>query len=372
MEKMRDVGKTGGLALIYFEVVTTFALIVGLVIVNVLKPGAGMNIDPATLNTQVIAQYVKPEGMPGVVDFLLAIIPTTFVGAFSNGDILQTLLLAMLFGFALHAAGGRDNLVFELIEKVSQVLFTIVGIVMKVAPIGAFGAMAFTVGKYGPEALVSLAKLMACFYLTCVLFILLVLGTIARFHGFSIVRFVRYIRDELFIVFGTSSSESALPRMISKLEDLGVHKSVVGLVIPTGYSFNLDGTSIYLTLAAVFIAQATNTPLTLGHQITLLLVLLLTSKGAAGVTGSGFIVLAASLSAVGHVPVAGLALIFGIDKFMSEARALTNLVGNGVATIVVGKWCGAVDESRLRARLGAGNTPTAASEANIDVRAPGR
>ena len=363
MEKMREVGRTGGLALIYFEVVTTFALILGLVVVNVLRPGVGMNVDPSTLDTRAIAEYARPGGMPGAVDFLLAIIPSTFVGAFSSGDVLQTLLLAILFGFALHAVGGRDNIVYQFVDRTSQVLFRIVGLIMKVAPLGAFGAMAFTVGKYGAASLLSLAKLMGCFYLTCVLFIFGVLGVIARVHGFSVVRFVRYIREELFIVFGTSSSESALPRMISRLQDLGVQKSVVGLVIPTGYSFNLDGTSIYLSLAAVYIAQATNTPLDLSHQVALLTVLLLTSKGAAGVTGSGFIVLAASLSAVGHVPVAGLALIFGIDKFMSEARALTNLVGNGVATIVVGKWCGAVDEGRLRAQLGRG--PADAGEVGV-------
>jgi aerobic C4-dicarboxylate transport protein len=368
MDKMREVGKTGGLALVYFEVVTTFALIIGLVTVNVLKPGEGMNIDPAALDTQAIAQYTRPGQLPGVVDFLLSIIPSTFFGAFANGDILQTLLLAVLFGFALHAAGGRRSPVFELVDKTSQVLFAIVGLVMRVAPLGAFGAMAFTVGKYGPEALVSLAKLLGCFYLTCAVFIVGVLGAIARFHGFSIFRFIHYIREELFIVFGTSSSESALPRMITKLEDLGVQKSVVGLVIPTGYSFNLDGTSIYLTMAAVFIAQATRTPLDLWHQITLLLVLLLTSKGAAGVTGSGFIVLAASLSAVGHVPVEGLALIFGIDKFMSEARALTNLVGNGVATIVVGKWCDALDEATLQERL----APTIARPAVRELNMKGR
>jgi len=351
MEKMREVGRTGGLALIYFEVLTTLALIIGLVVVNVLKPGVGMNVDPSTLDTRAIVEYAKPGGMPSAVDFLLAIIPTTFVGAFSSGEVLQTLLLAILFGFALHAVGGRDNIVFEFVDRTSQVLFKIVGLVMRLAPLGAFGAMAFTVGRYGAQSLVSLAKLMGCFYLTCVIFVLGVLGPIARLHGFSVVRFVRYTKEELFIVFGTSSSESVLPRMISKLQELGVHKSVVGLVIPTGYSFNLDGTSIYLTLAAVFIAQATNTPMDLSHQVVLLMVLLLTSKGAAGVSGSGFIVLAASLSAVGHVPVAGLALIFGIDKFMSEARALTNLVGNGVATIVVGKWCNAVDETKLRAEL---------------------
>ncbi len=354
MEKLREVGKAGGLALLYFEVVTTLALIVGLVVVNVLQPGAGMNVNPANLDTQSVAQYVKQGGMPGAVDYLLAIIPNTFFDAFAKGDVLQVLLLAILFGFALHAAGGRNSVVFEFIEKSSAVLFQIVGLVMRAAPLGAFGAMAFVIGKYGVGALVHLGALMACFYLTCVVFVLVVLGSIARWHGFSILRFIRFIRDELLIVLGTSSSESVLPRMMAKLEDLGVHPAVVGLVIPTGYSFNLDGTSIYLTLAAVFIAQATNTPLDLWHQLALLLVLLLTSKGAAGVTGSGFIVLAASLSTLGHVPVAALALIFGIDKFMSEARALTNLIGNGVATLVVAKWCGRVDEERLQQRLAQG------------------
>ncbi|HKT71844.1 MAG TPA: dicarboxylate/amino acid:cation symporter [Steroidobacteraceae bacterium] len=347
MARLRDVGKTGGLALLYFEVVTTLALVVGLVIVNVVKPGAGLNVDPGTLDVRAVEQYAQPGELPGVVDYLLGIIPTTFFDAFAKGDVLQVLLLALLFGFALHAVGGRESAVFQLIEKTSEVLFAIVGIVMRAAPLGAFGAMAFTIGKYGAGALYSLGLLMICFYTTCIVFVLGVLGTIARLHGFSVLRLIRYIREELFIVLGTSSSESVLPRMLLKLEGLGVSKSVVGLVIPTGYSFNLDGTSIYLTMAAVFIAQATNTPLDIGHQITLLLVLLLTSKGAAGVTGSGFIVLAASLSALGHVPVAGVALILGIDRFMSEGRALTNLVGNGVATIVVGKWCRAVDEAKL-------------------------
>jgi aerobic C4-dicarboxylate transport protein len=354
MEKLREVGKAGGLALLYFELVTTLALIVGLVIVNVLRPGAGMNVDPATLDVHAVAQYVQPGKLPGVVDYLLAIIPNTFFDAFAKGDVLQVLLLALLFGFALHAAGGRDTAVYELIEKASAVLFKVVGIVMRAAPIGAFGAMAFVIGKYGVQTLSSLAELLACFYLTCVVFVVVVLGAIARWQGFSIFKFIRYIRDELLIVLGTSSSESVLPRIMVKLEALGVHPTVVGLVIPTGYSFNLDGTCIYLTLAAVFIAQATNTPLDLGHQIVLLLVLLLTSKGAAGVTGSGFIVLAASLSTLGHVPVAGVALIFGIDKFMSEARALTNLVGNGVATLVVAKWCGRVDSERLQRELSRG------------------
>jgi len=348
MEDMKKVGKTGGYALLYFEIVSSIALIVGLTIVNVVQPGAGMNIDPATLDTKGVAAYTKPGQMQSTTDFLLNIIPSTVVDAFAKGEILQVLLFAVLFGFALHRFGGRGTLVFDWIEKASHVLFTIVGYIMRVAPIGAFGAMAFTIGKYGVGSLLSLGKLMGTFYLTCLVFILVVLGLIARFHGFSILKFIRYIKEELLIVLGTSSSESVLPRMIAKMENLGVKKSTVGLVIPTGYSFNLDGTSIYLTMAAVFVAQATNTPMTLGQQITLLTVLLLTSKGAAGVTGSGFIVLAATLSAVGHVPVAGLALILGIDRFMSEARALTNLIGNGVATVVVGKWCGELNEARMR------------------------
>ncbi|RQO44192.1 C4-dicarboxylate transporter DctA [Variovorax sp. KBW07] len=351
MEDMKKVGKTGGLALLYFEVVSSIALVVGLVLVNVLKPGEGMNIDPATLDTKSIAAYTGPGKMTGTVDFILNIIPNTLVDAFAKGEILQVLLIAVLFGFALHRFGGRGTLVFDVIEKGSHVLFGIVNYIMKLAPIGAFGAMAFTIGKYGVGSLFSLGKLMGTFYLTCLLFIFVVLGLIARFHGFSIWKFIKYIKEELLIVLGTSSSESVLPRMMEKMENLGANKTCVGLVIPTGYSFNLDGTSIYLTMAAVFIAQATNTPMTLVQEITLLAVLLLTSKGAAGVTGSGFIVLAATLSAVGHVPVAGLALILGIDRFMSEARALTNLIGNGVATIVVAKWTNELDMDRLQAGL---------------------
>ncbi len=361
MEDMKKVGKTGGLALLYFEVVSTIALIVGLVIVNVVQPGAGMHVDPASLDAKSVAAYTGPGKMPSTTEFLLNVIPTSVVDAFAKGDILQVLLFSVLFGFALHAFGGRGTLVFDLIEKTSHVLFRIVGIIMKVAPIGAFGAMAFTIGKYGVGSLLSLGQLMATFYLTCLVFIFVVLGLIARFHGFSIWKFIKYIKEELFIVLGTSSSESVLPRMMAKMENLGAKKSVVGLVIPTGYSFNLDGTSIYLTMAAVFIAQATDTPMTIAQQLTLLLVLLLTSKGAAGVTGSGFIVLAATLSAVGHVPVAGLALILGIDRFMSEARALTNLIGNGVATVVVAKWCGELDSDRLREHL-AHETATEAAE----------
>ncbi|HEV7619408.1 MAG TPA: dicarboxylate/amino acid:cation symporter [Burkholderiaceae bacterium] len=351
MEDMKKVGKTGGLALLYFEIVSTIALIVGLVIVNLVQPGAGMNVDPKALDTKGVSAYTDPAKMQSVTEFLLNIIPNTVVDAFAKGDILQVLLFSVLFGFALHRFGGRGTLVFDFVEKLSHVLFGIVGIIMRLAPIGAFGAMAFTIGKYGLGSLLSLGKLMGTFYLTCLVFIFGVLGIIARLHGFSIWKFIKYIKEELLIVLGTSSSESVLPRMMAKLENLGVRKSVVGLVIPTGYSFNLDGTSIYLTMAAMFIAQATNTSMTLGQQITLLAVLLLTSKGAAGITGSGFIVLAASLSAVGHVPVEGLALILGIDRFMSEARALTNLIGNGVATIVVAKWTGDLDSERMQMHL---------------------
>ena len=355
MEDMKKVGKTGGLALLYFEVLSTVALLVGLLVVNVLQPGTGMHVDPTSLDTKGIAAYTAPGKMQGSVDFLLNIIPSSVVDAFAKGEILQVLLFSVLFGFALHKFGGRGTMVFDFIEKFSHVLFDIVGIIMKVAPIGAFGAMSFTIGKYGLGSLFSLGKLMGAFYLTCLIFVFGVLGIVARLNGFSVFKLVRYIKEELLIVLGTSSSESVLPRMMEKMENLGARKSVVGLVIPTGYSFNLDGTAIYLTMAAVFIAQATDTPMSLMQQVTLLAVLMLTSKGAAGVTGSGFIVLAATLSAVGGVPVAGLALILGIDRFMSEARALTNLVGNGVATLVVAKWTGDLDMNRLHLVL---NHPT--------------
>jgi aerobic C4-dicarboxylate transport protein len=351
MDDMKKVGKTGGLALLYFEVVSTISLIIGLVLVNIVGPGNGMNVDPATLDTKAIAAYTAPGKLGTTAEFLLHIIPETMVDAFAKGEILQVLLIAVLFGFALHRFGGRGSLVFDWVEKSSHVLFTMVGFIMRLAPIGAFGAMAFTIGKYGLGSLFSLGKLMATFYATCLLFVFVVLGLIARFHGFSVWKLVKYIKEELLVVLGTSSSESVLPRMMEKMENLGARRTTVGLVIPTGYSFNLDGTSIYLTMAAVFIAQATNTPMTLTQELTLLAVLLLTSKGAAGVTGSGFIVLAATLSAVGNVPVAGLALILGIDRFMSEARALTNLVGNAVATLVVAKWTGDLDIERLRSRL---------------------
>lgn len=351
MESMKSVGKTGGFALLYFEIVSTIALVIGLVVINVVQPGVGMNVDASTLKTSGIDNYVKSGAEQSTVDFFLNIIPNTVVGAFAQGEILQVLLFAILFGFALHRLGAAGQPVLKFIDQISHVFFNIVNMIMKLAPIGAFGAMAYTIGKYGIGSLAQLAQLIICFYVTCLLFIFLVLGTISRICGFSILKLIRLIREELLIVLGTSSSESVLPRMLKKLQIAGCEKSVVGLVIPTGYSFNLDGTSIYLTMAAIFIAQATNTQLDVWHQVTLLAVLLISSKGAAGVTGSGFIVLAATLSAVGHIPVAGLALILGIDRFMSEARALTNLVGNSLATIVVAKWVGELDTDQLQQAL---------------------
>ena len=357
MQSMKSVGKTGGYALLYFEIVSTVALIIGLVVVNVVKPGAGMHIDVSTLNASSVAAYAAAGAQQTTVGFLLNVIPNTVVGAFANGDILQVLMFSVLFGFALHRLGSYGKPLLDMIDRFAHVMFNIINMIMKLAPIGAFGAMAFTIGQYGVGSLVQLGYLMACFYITCLLFVLVVLGGICRAHGFSVLKLIRYIREELLIVLGTSSSESALPRMLAKMERLGAKKSVVGLVIPTGYSFNLDGTSIYLTMAAVFIAQATDTTMDITHQITLLLVLLVASKGAAGVTGSGFIVLAATLSAVGHLPVAGLALILGIDRFMSEARALTNLVGNAVATVVVAKWVKEMDNDKLASELASGGAP---------------
>ena len=353
MKSMKAVGKAGGLAILYFEIMSTVALVIGLVIVNLVRPGAGMNIDAHKLDASSVAQYTGAGRKLSTVEFLLDVIPDTFVGAFARGELLPVLVLALLFGFSLHKLGERGQPILDLVDRLGQVVFGIVGIIMYLAPLGAFGAMAFTVGKHGVGTLASLGALMACFYATCLVFVFGVLGLVARFSGFSIFRFVRFIRDELFIVLGTSSSESVLPRMMGKMETLGASKPIVGLVIPAGYSFNLDGTSIYLTMAAVFVAQATNTPLDLWHQFEILGILLLTSKGAAGVTGSGFIVLAATLGAVGDVPVAGLAVILGIDRFMSEARALTNVVGNGVATLVVARWCGELDTERLHANLAA-------------------
>ncbi len=332
--------------------VSTIALIIGLCVVNLLQPGAGMNVDPAALDASAISAYAEQAKSQGIIAFLLDIIPGSVIGAFASGNILQVLLFAVLFGFSLHHIGEKGQVIFGVIDSFSKVIFGIINMIMRLAPVGAFGAMAFTIGKYGVGSLVQLGQLIACFYLTCLFFIFIVLGSIAKASGFSILRFISYIREELLIVLGTSSSESVLPRMLDKMEKLGCQKSVVGLVIPTGYSFNLDGTSIYLTMAAIFIAQATNTPLDLFQQITLLVVLLISSKGAAGVTGSGFIVLAATISAVGHLPLAGLALILGIDRFMSEARALTNLIGNGVATVVVAKYCKQLDEKKMDAVLG--------------------
>jgi aerobic C4-dicarboxylate transport protein len=351
MEDMKSVGKTGGYALLYFLAMSTLALVIGLVVVNVVGPGVGMNVDPATLDAKSVASYATEAGKQSLVDFVLKIIPDTAVGAFAEGKILQVLLFSLLFGFALHSAGERGRPVYDFVEALSRVLFGVVHIIMFVAPIGAFGAMAFTVGKFGIDSLKQLGALMLCFYATCVLFITVVLGVVARLHGFSVFKFVRYIREELFVVLGTSSSESVLPRIMHKLEQAGCRKSVVGLVIPTGYSFNLDGTAIYLTMAAVFLAQATNYAMPIGEQVALLAIMIIQSKGAAAVTGGGFIVLAATLPVVTPVPVAALALILGIDRFMSEARALTNLIGNGVATIVVACWCKQIDERKLREHL---------------------
>ncbi|WP_440866300.1 dicarboxylate/amino acid:cation symporter [Symbiopectobacterium purcellii] len=351
MESMKSVGRTAAVALLYFEVVSTVALIIGLLVVNIMQPGAGMNVDASTLDASAVAVYTQQAQQQGVVAFLMDVIPASVVGAFASGNILQVLLFAVMFGFALHRLGEKGRVICNVIDSFSHAIFGVINMIMSLAPIGAFGAMAFTIGKYGVGSLVQLGQLIICFYITCLLFVFLVLGSIARATGFSIFKFIRYIREELLIVLGTSSSESVLPRMLNKMEKVGCKKSVVGLVIPTGYSFNLDGTSIYLTMAAVFIAQATNSHMDIWHQITLLVVLLLSSKGAAGVTGSGFIVLAATISAVGHLPLAGLALILGMDRFMSEARALTNLVGNGVATIVVAKWVGKLDEKQLESEL---------------------
>ncbi len=351
MRDMKKVGRVGLKALIYFEIVTTLALIIGLVVANWLQPGAGMNIDPASIDTKDVQSYIVKSKDQCTVQFLLDIIPATFVGAFADGNILQVLLIALLFAFGLHGLGDRGKPMLDLIENIAQVLFRIVGVIMRLAPIGAFGAMAFTIGKYGVGTLKSLAALMGAFYLTAVLFVLVVLGAIARLNGFSILKFIRYIKDEILIVIGTSSSESVLPRMIGKMEKAGVEESVAGLVIPTGYSFNLDGTCIYLTMAALFLAQATNIHLSLSEQLGILGVLLLTSKGAAGVTGSGFVTLAATLGSTGTIPVASIALILGIDRFMSEARAVTNLIGNGVATVVIARSEGALDEARFKQAL---------------------
>ncbi len=351
MQDIEKVGRVGIKALLYFEVVSTLALIIGLLVVHIIQPGVGMNVDASSLDIKGLVTYTEAAKNHNVVDFFLNIIPSSVVDAFAKGDMLQVLLFSLLFGCSLVAMKETGAEVLQFIYKVSQVLFGIVETIMKLAPIGAFGAMAFTIGKYGVASLLPLAKLMGSFYLTCLLFIFIVLGLIARVTGFSLIKFIVYIKDELLIVLGTSSSESVLPRIMIKLEQLGCSKSVVSLVIPTGYSFNLDGTSIYLAMAAIFVAQATNTPLTWTQELTLLGVLLITSKGAAGVTGSGFITLAATLSVIPTIPVAGLALILGIDRFMSEARALTNLIGNGVATVVAAKWENELDVEQLQKSL---------------------
>ena len=357
MGDMKKVGRVGVKALVYFEVVTTLALIIGLVVANVFTPGAGVHASVASLDAKSVAHYVGAAGSLGTVDFLLHLIPNTFVGAFVEGDILQVLVVALLAGFALARLGEQARPITNLLHEGARMFFSIVSLVTRLAPVAAFGAMAFTVGKYGLGSLAALAQLMACVYLTCALFITVVLGGIAHLAGFSLWKVIRYVKEELLIVIGTSSSEVALPGLMEKLERAGCAKSVVGLVVPAGYSFNLDGTCIYLTMAALFIAQATDTVLPLSGQIGLLLVLLVTSKGAAGVTGSGFIVLAATLAATGKVPVAGMALILGVDRFMSEARAITNFIGNTVATLVVAKWDGEFDAAKagdiLRSRPGA-------------------
>ena len=352
MADMAKVGRVALKALIYFEVLTTLALVLGLVAVNVFKPGAGMNVDLSHVGTSSLAPYLAQSHARTPTEFLLGIIPTTFVGAFSEGNVLQVLFVSVLCGFALSAMGQAGKPLTDLIGTAAQMFFRIVGIVMWAAPIGAFGAIAFTVGKFGADSLLSLGKLLVSFYLTCLIFILLVLWPVAHLAGVSLFRFVAYIREELLIVIATTSSETVLPRMIAKLEAAGCDESVVGLVIPTGYSFNLDGTCLYLATAAVFLAQATNTSLPLTDQLELLAVLLLASKGAAGVAGAAFIVLAATLGAVGTIPVESVALILGVHRLMSQALTPTNLIGNGIATLVIARWERSVDEKRLQAALG--------------------
>ena len=345
---MKKVGRVGGKALIYFEVVSTFSLIIGLMVVNVIRPGAGFNANPSTLDANAVADYAKRASSQSTGDFILHIIPSTFFDAFTgSGDLLQVLFVAILFGYAMTHMGAAGKVVHQFIDACSHIFFAMMNTLMKLAPLGAGGAMAFTIGRYGVAALRPLAMLMGSFYLTCILFVCVVLGTIAALTGFSIIRFIAYISDEILTVLGTSSSESALVPLMQKLEKLGCSKSVVGLVVPSGYSFNLDGTNIYLTMAAIFVAQALNIDLTLRQQLTILGVAMLTSKGASGVTGAGFITLAATLAVVPSIPVAGLALILGIDRFMSEARSITNFIGNGVATVVVSHWEKELDRKKL-------------------------
>jgi aerobic C4-dicarboxylate transport protein len=351
MGDLKKVGRVGFKALVYFEVLTTVALMIGLIVGSVIGPGRGMNVDVRSLDASSIASYTQQAKAHSVADFLIGVIPRDVLDAFARGDILQVLFFSVLFGVALAALGADGQRLLHVLDDVTKVLFRIVTVVMRFAPLGAFGAMAFTVGKFGVEKLVSLGELMVTFYVTSALFVLVVLGGVMRWAGLSVLKFLRFVREELFIVLGTSSSESALPLLMHKLEKLGCSKPVVGLVVPMGYSFNLDGTSIYLTLATLFIAQATNTHVTLEQELEILLVLLLTSKGAAAVTGGGFITLAATLSAVGEIPVAGLTLLLGVDRFMSEARALTNLVGNGVAAVAISKWEGELDVERAKRTL---------------------
>ena len=349
---LKGVGRIGLVTLVYFEVVSTLALVIGLVVVNLVAPGTGMNVDPASLDPGAVAQYVSASRPQGVADFLLAIIPSSPVDAFARTDILQILFFSVLFGAALSAMGERGRPVADGIERFSQVLFRIVGLIMHVAPLGAFGAMAFTIGSFGVRTLAQLVLLVACFWLTCVLFVGVVLGLVARLSGFSIWRFVRYIREELFVAFGTSSSETVLPRLMARLEDAGVEKSTVGLVVPSGYSFNLDGTAIYLSMATLFVAQAMNIRLSIADQITLLAILMLTSKGAAGVAGAALVVLAGTLAATSQVPVAGVAIVLGIHRFMGEGMAVTNTIGNGVAALAIARWSRKLDDARLAKALG--------------------
>jgi len=369
---MRDLGAFGRIAakaLGYFIVVSTLALAVGLIVANTVRPGAGLNVDPASLDTSKVAIYVSEARETSVTGFLLNIIPDTMFSAFTSGEILQVLLVSILFGIALAMLGDRGDRLLDALRTITAVVFRVVRILMYAAPIGAFGAMAFTIGQYGIGTLANLAELIVTFYATALLFVLVVLGLIARAAGFSIFSLIRYIKDELVLVLGTSSSESAMPLLMEKLEAAGVPKPIVGLVVPAGYSFNLDGTNIYMSLAALFIAQATNIHLTFGQEMLLMAVAVLSSKGAAGVTGSGFIVLAATLSVVPAIPVAGMALILGVDRFMSECRSLTNIVGNAVATIVVGRWEGAVDMARLRQVLAtASGEPSDAESDRIQLQ----
>jgi aerobic C4-dicarboxylate transport protein len=348
MENMKELGRVGVRALVYFEVLSTFALALGLIVVNVLQPGQGMNIDPATLDAKSIASYTASAAKPtGLVDFLLNMVPGSVVDAFAKNDILQILVFSTFFGVALSHIGARAKPMIDALDSFVHGVFAIVGMIMRLAPLAAFGAMAFTVGKYGLGSIASLGKLMAGMYITCILFVVIVLGSIARVSGFSLWKFLKYIKDEIFTVLGTSSSESVVPQLMRKLENVGVAKPVVGLVVPAGLTFNPDGQCIYYTMAAIFIAQATNTPLTLTDQLLVLGVLTLTSKGSAGVTGSGFSTLAATLASLGKIPVAGMVLLLGVDRFMSEARAITNTIGNGVGTMAIARWVGALDRARV-------------------------